>query len=329
MKLFSTVLLSVMLIVSACAGDTATRSKTSTQKSSLTGLGKDSEYRVETPSAFSGINQVVIGGFKIGFLEQTKTTVTSAEGSGNATANVQLKAVDASVKQHIADAAYGDFIARLQKRGYKVIERTALIENRDYAKANKERSPLREEATFAGEEAVIRYVAPRGMEGIYFTGEAGRSGGFGFSNPQIAAINFAKENHTPVVFVTYYVDFAQSAKDTPSAEVQVTPRVAATAGSGVRVVGGQGGDYDSSNGSVSLAQSVSSDTVFGVVSDTTSRTSKGLESASNLFSSVLGGSTNKTRDFDVKADAKKYQVEVLKVLAKSNDKLTAKIEALR
>jgi hypothetical protein len=328
MKLYPALLLSTALVFSACDADTAKKTKAPAQREALMGLGKDSEYRVETPTAFTGVKQVVIGGFKVGFVEQTKTTVQSEDDIGSSTANVALKGVDSQVMQRITDAAYGDFIARLQKRGYKVIERTALIENRDYAKANHKKSPLREEMTLQGDDATVLYFAPRGVEGLYFTGETGRSGGFGFSNPQIAAINFAEENKTPVLFVTYQMGFAAHG-NAKGVEHNVTQQIAALPEGGVRMVGGSGGDFTSSNGHIALAQSVTTEASYGEVKGTTSRTSRGLESASNLFSAVLGGGKNQTRTFEVTASPSKYQAAALKVLAKANDKLTAKMQALR
>lgn len=326
---------SILMLAACSVKSTDQGTKAQTASGGLFGLGTAADYDVTTEGAFKGVKQVVIGGFKVGYLEETKAAEKAGSGfGGKATAKVDLVGIDKALMQKITDSAYSDFVARLQKAGYTVVDRGALLQNRDYAKANKEKSPLREESSFFGADTTITYVAPTNVEGLYFTGESGRNGGFGFANPQVAAINFADENKTPVLFVTYQVDFANKAGGhggwgSVNSSVEVGQGISVPTGGGVRLVGGQGGTFSSANGAILFGQPVSSDETFGTITNTTSDAAVGLETATNLFSAVLGGGTNQTRSFEVKADPAKYKAVALKVLAGANEKITAKMAALR
>ncbi|MBN8542734.1 MAG: hypothetical protein J0M34_00535 [Alphaproteobacteria bacterium] len=329
---------SIILLAACSVQSTDKGTKAETRSGGLFGLGTAADYDVQTEGAFKNVKQVVIGGFKVGFLEETKASNKASGGlmgggfGGKSTAKVDLKGVDAALMQEITDAAYADFIAQLEKRGYTVADRGELLKNRDYANANKEKSPLREESSFLGADATITYVAPSNMEGLYFTGESGRSGGFGFGNPQVAAINFAEENKIPVVFVTYQVDFANKAgghAGITTSAVEVGQGISVPPGGGVRIIGGQGGTFSSANGAILFGQPVSSSDTFGTIENTSTDAGVAVETAANIFSAVLGGGTNQTRSFEITAVPAKYKAVSLKVLGSANEKITAKMLSLR
>lgn len=343
MKLTKALLVSTsILMLAACAvKSTETGTKAEERSGGFLGLSTAAEVDVQTEAAFKSVNKVVIGGFKVGFLEEMRASNKAGGGlmgggfGGKSTANVDLKGVDTALMQKITDAAYGDFVARLQKKGYTVIDRAELLKNRDYANANKEKSPLREESSmFFGADATITYLAPSSLDGLYFTGEAGRSGGFGFGNPQVASVNFAQENKIPVLFVTYEIDFANKSGGhggwgSMSSSVEVGQGISVTPGGGVKLIGGHAGTFSTANGSMLFGQPVYSEETFGTIVNTSSDAGVAAETALNIFSAFAGAGTNQMRSFEITADPAKYQAVSLKVLAQANEKLTSKMAGLR
>jgi len=305
--------------------------------SGLWGMNTASDIAVEGAEAFKGKNQVVIGSFKVGFLEEKKASAKAGMGGfgGKSTAHMKMTGIDQATMQAITEAAYADFVAKLQAAGYSVADRSALLASEDFKGVSSDVAPLREEKSFFGSSNTVTYLSPKALgDKIYWAGgEAGRTGGFGFANSGMAAANYAGKSGTPVLFVSYLVDFANSEDQggfTTSA-VSVGQGISVAPGSGINYYGApMGGTFSATTiGSVKLGQPVSSGEAFGQIQNTSSDTAVVAETALNVVGAVLGAGTNQSRDFEIAADAAKYKTVSTKVLGEANSALTHKMGALK
>lgn len=299
------------------------------------GMVRDADIKTETEKAFAGMNRVVVGSFKVAFIESKKEGTKAGRGvGGRASAGLTLVGLTPEVQQRVTEAAYADFVAQMRAAGYEVVDRATLLQSPDFAKADKQASPLKQEASFFGSSTEMTYVAPRSVGDLYFfMGETDKIGGFGFSNPTMAASGFADKNGVPVVSVIYTVDFAgadgHGGAFSSTAALQVGQGISVAPGSGVTLVGGTGSAFNSKNGSVKLGQPVYSTETFGEVVMTTSDAMKAVEVASNIAGALLGAGTNQRRDFDVRADPAKYETISTAVLKDTNARLVARMGSLR
>lgn len=301
-------------------------------KGGLFGLASADDLQVETAGAFKDKKEVVIGSFQISFLEEKKASKKAGGGlmgngfGGKSSAHLELTGLDTARFQAITEAAYADFVKKLQAAGYSVTDRTALANHEDFKGVSSEASPQREESSFFGSSVTQTTVAPKAIDRIY-------AGGFGFSNSLTGAAVVAEKTKVPVLFVTYTVDFANAGGHggawTMTSSVEVGQGISVPPGGGVTIVGGHMGTFSSAVGSVKLGQPVYSKTTFGEVVGTTSDAAVGLEAAVNVIGALGGVGTNQSRSFEVKANPAKYSEVTTKVLGDANSKLVDKMAALR
>lgn len=346
MKLRNTIcLMAAAGLLSACAAVTASdsASKPAAAKSGIFGMSTTSDVVVDNEKAFSGMNQVVIGSFKVAFVENKKASNKAGGGlmgngmGGRAKANMELKGLDMATMQFITDQAYKDFEAKLASAGYTVADRAQLLTYGGYANASAKPSPFKEEASFFGVSSDTTYMTPTGFGPVqFFQGEYGKNDGMGFNSGAYAIANkFAGEKGIPVISVAYLVDFANTGGHggawSMSASMQVSQGISVAPGSGIMKVGGwQGGTFSANpNGSVKLGQAVGSDVPFGTVETTTSGAEVAAETALNVVTAVLGGGTNQTRDFAITADPAKYQQIASTVLMQANTNVIGKMASMK
>lgn len=324
------------LLLAACSVTSTNEViKPKEQKSGLFGLSKTDDVKVDADEAFKGVNQVVIASFKVAFIDSKKEAQKAGSGfGGRSSAEIKLSGLSTPTMQQVTDAAYADFVAQLRAAGYQIADRSVLLNYPDFAKANKETSPLRQEASFFGSSNELTYVAPNDIKNLYFfMGETDKTGGFGFSNPSIVASQFADKNKIPVVSVMYTVDFAGSdgsgGSFASTSSLQVGQGISVTPNSGITFIGGAGSTFNKTNGSVKLGQGVYSSEKFGEIVMTTSDAMKAVETVTNVATALLGGGTNQSRDFEIKADPAKYQSAATGALKDTNAKLIAKMASLK
>lgn len=327
------VAVALLLAVTACSVQSTSGGTAPQSSTGFMGMKKD-DFDVSVDKAFAGRKEVVIGSFKINFIDDKKASAKAGMGyGGRSTAALKLNGVDAKLMQKITDAAYADFISKLKANGYTLANRADLLAHPDFKKVNTEKSPFREEASFFGRQVTTTYFAPTELGSIYWAGEEGHIGGFGFSNPMMGASVYADKTKIPVLFVSYTVDFANSDGDggrfASTSSMSVGQGVSIAPGGGINLFGGQGGSFSTNSGHIKLGQPVYSTDTFGEVVNTTSDTYKATETALNVVSAVLGGGTNITRKFEINADPAKYQAVTGKVLAETNAKLVGKMASLR
>lgn len=301
------------------------------------GMGTADAIKTETDQAFKGVNQVIIASFKVGFTQDKKDRKKAGRGmGGNATANLTLKGVDVATEQQVTDAAYADFVSKLKAAGYTVADRNMLLNSPEFKDiGSDDKSPHKEEASIFGASSSMTYVNPTELgDKIYWTGESGHTGGFGFGNVMLAASNFADKNKIPVIFVSYVIDFANSdgsgGSFASTASVEVGQGISVPAGAGsLKLFGGTGGSFQTVNGSITLGQPVYSTEPFAEVVQTTTEAEVAAQYALNAVTLLMGGGSNQSRAFDVNADAQKYKNVAINVLDDANGKIIGKMKEMR
>lgn len=323
-----------VLLLSGClGGPSATDAVTKAEeRTGFMGLSKKDQVSVTSAEAFKGAEQVIIGGFTVGFAVN-KTDSRKAGGGlmgngfgGKSTARSSLTGVSDADMQAITDAAYADFVAQLQAKGYTVADRAPMIQSEAFKSVTPQPVPYEDtQGGLLGGGNTTRYFAPSQFGGLLtFLGDIpGNMGGFGFSNPSMAAQKYAAETRQKVLHVIYLVDFANAnghgGWHTSSSSVQV--------GQGLTVVpeytklsliGGQAGTFSTANGAIALGQPVSSDKPFATVNDSTSDAGKALEVATNVVGALGGIGTNSSRRYEFVANPAQYRDASLDALAKAN-----------
>ena len=297
--------------------------KPAEQTSGPFGMVTHDAVNVEGGKAFVGVKKVVIGSFKIGFLTTKKEHAKSGSGSGgNSSAMMELHGITPSVMQSITEKAYQDLLAQLQAAGYEVADRAQLTSS-EFSKSDSKASPFTEEASFFGSDNTVTYVAPESIGKLYFfAGETAQRNGFGFNIPDVAASGFADKNKLPVMSVMYNLDFSSNKSEGGAfasfSAVEVGQALSVAPGSGIILIGGQGGTFSNTNGSVRLGQAIASADPFGEIVNTSSDGMVVLETTVNAASALLGGGTNQSRDFSVTADPLKYSSGAENILKQTN-----------
>lgn len=331
------------LVLTACGGVSGTSGVTSAKKETgLFGVEKEA-VSVDTAKAFAGTKDVVIGGFLIGY--DIKSSASNKAGGGlmgsgfggKSSAKMELTGVSNDTLQKVTDAAYADFVADLKAQGYNVVDRSSLINSKEFSGTNKKPNPFI--STGGGiltAAAETRYFAPSSFDGVrFFMGDVqGETGGFGSSNPSMGATEFsAKAGNPRVIHVRYVLDFANAdghgswASSTSS--LQVGQGLSVAAGSSLGIIGGQMGTFSTNVGKITLGQPVGSDKTFGEVVDTTTDGHKVAEVATNIIGTLGGIGSNSSKHFEVKADSAKFTAAAQEAIGKTNDTLVGKMGSLK
>lgn len=336
MNALKTLSAALALISIAACSVTSTKDvvKPPAEASGPFGMFTHDPVNVEGGKAFTGVKKVVIGSFKVGFITTKKEKEKAGSGSGgNSSALVELHGITPEVMQSITEKAYQDLISQLQASGYEVADRAQLTSS-EFAKSDNEVSPFTEEASFFGSDDTVTYVAPKSIGKLYFFGgETARKNGFGFNMPDIAASGFAEKNKLPVISVMYNVDFISKSGSGGSfasfSALEVGQALTVKPGSGITLIGGQGGTFSTTNGSVRLGQPVASPVAFGEIMQTSSGGMIALETTVNAASALLGGGTNQSREFQVTADPQKYSTGTENILKQTNTDLIRSMQTAK
>jgi len=335
--------LSLVVLLAACSvsAKQGVASK-ETRSGGFMGLSTNENFQVDTKDAFKGANNVIIASFKVGFNESKKEQQKAGGGllgggfGGKSTGNVKLLGIDNSVRQSITEAAYADFVAKLQAQGINVVDRSAYVASEAYKGAKKYPLPYANDtSSMFSEYGTATYFAPAafGSETVIFPGEVPEvTGGFAFANPAAGAAEYAEKNKTKIIYVTTLVDFAGSGGHGGSfasfSTLEVGQVVSADQGI-LGIIGGQAGTFSSAIGNIKMGQPIASNIQYAEVVNTSTDAGVALETAANVFSAVLGGGTNQSRDFEFKADAAKYQQAAAEVLQKANAGFVAEMAKLK
>lgn len=333
------------LVLAGCGGPGATQSvtKAGEHKSGFMGLSTTDTVTVETAQAFKGVEEVILGSFVVGFA--TKKTDSAKAGGGlfgngfggKSTAECDLTGVDDETMQQITEAVYADFKKGMAAKGIKIVSRDALAEHETFKGVSTLKTPHEEsQGGLFGTNSVTKYFAPADVSPIYpFMGTiAGVMGGFGFSNPSVAAATYADKTKQKILHAVFVVDFANSEKyggwatSTSNVSVgqglSVIPQV-----SKIAIIGGSSGTFSTNSGNVALGQPTMSEKPFADVTDATGEGEKALEVAANVVGLIGGVGTNKKRSFEFKARPDDFKAAAIDAISQANTLLINKIGELK
>lgn len=341
------VMLAAAASLAACVGGPSAQSgvmQGAEQKGGFLGLQKSDNVVVTGDNAFKGVNRVVVGGFAVGFATY-KTASAKAGGGlmgngfgGKSTAKSELTGVSPATMQSLTDKAYAQFVSDLKKQGYEVVDRKVLLDYPAFASANSIDSPHEDSSGgLFGAKSKTVYYAPSSFGGIKtFMGEiAGMSGGFGKSNPSVAAMEFAeKSGGISVVSAVYTLDFANADSYggawTSSSSVKV--------GQGVTVVptyskmgfiSGYSSSFNNKSGQLQVGQPITSSHEFATVTDATGAADVGVQTAVNIIGTLGGIGSNSSREYTFAAREADYAKAVTEALTEASSRLTAQAKALQ
>lgn len=310
--------------------------KPAEQRGGFMGLSTAEAIKVERETPFKGVQKVAIASFKVGFVHGKIESRKAGRGyGGNSAAGIKLKGVEQSTMQAITDAAYADFTTRMKQAGYTIVDRETLKAQPDFAKARPETSPQIKEASFFGDQTEMTTLAPSSHGDFYwFTGESiGNSGGFGFSNASTAAMTQYGKTGIKVLSVYYVIDFAASSGSggtfSATSSVKVGQALSLSPGGGLSLFGGDGMVAANHSSSIKLGQPIYAEETFGEMVKTSSDAAVGVETGLNVVRALAGMGTSQRRDFEVQADATRYDALSRDLLAQANGKLVERMASLR
>lgn len=345
--------LSAVVMLSGCGVGSSTGVVSREDNSGgIFGMSKLDDVVVDGANALEGVDNVVIGSFKVGFVESAKQTnqakgtfMKSAMG-GKARGNVTLEGITDETKQSIANAAYEDFISKLQAQGYSLADRSTLTSSSEYSSMTTKQFPFLADTSGILSEygkTVFFQPAALGKTGIAFSGDfpesssglsaaslvpgiTGISGALN-ANADMKVANFAEKQKIGVLSVTYIVDFAAAGghEGISSASVNIGQNLAVTQGS-MKLMSGTSSTFKNGMANIYLGQPIQSGMEFGEIVDDTTGDEVALQEAANAASLLLGQGTNRSRDYIIKADPAKYAAQSLDVLTKANSALLSKAE---
>ncbi len=337
-------LLSILVLTTALASCSVTSTSGGTkpgeQKSGFMGMAKADDLKVDAEKAFKGVNEVIIGSFKIGFIE-SKTDKAKAGGGfmsggigGKSSAEMSLTGINDAIRQDITEAAYKDFVKDLKAKGYKVADSQELFNDKDFADTKTYAAPyVDDQDGLLTSGAVTKFFQPKALGKMrFFAGEnANVMGGFAFGNPSTAATVFAEKSGKKVIHVIYTVDFSNAEDNSgfTTSAINVGQGISILPGSKLGLIGGQGGTFSTANGNIVLGQPIYSTKTFGEVVGTSSDLYKGAEVALNITTSLLGAGSNIRREFVVKANPTKYKAIALEVVKDANAAIASKMANLK
>ncbi|NCT41837.1 MAG: hypothetical protein GW778_09285 [Alphaproteobacteria bacterium] len=316
-------------------------------KSGFLNMSKSDDVKVDGIAALEGLQNVVIGSFKVGFVESAKQT-NKAKGTfmkggfgGKAKGNVTIEGISEKTKKNITDAAYADFMKKLKDQGYNVLSRSALTSSAEYASMSTKTFPyVADNSGFLSAYGKTVFYQPSalGSTGVAFAGDFPQSssgssaaafipGITGISgamavNSDMKVANYAEENQVGVISATYVLDFAAAGGHAgiSSASVVIGQNLAVTQAS-VKVVTSGSSTFKNGLANIYLGQPIESGKEFGEVINDTSGADIAVQEAANVASLLLGQGTNRSRNYIIKAEPAKYKAQSLDVLTRTNTAL--------
>ncbi|MEO6313131.1 MAG: hypothetical protein ABIO47_12815 [Sphingomicrobium sp.] len=299
--------------------------------------------RVDSANAARGVQSVTIGAFNVGFIFESVDNTKASGGmigafGGTSRAKSMLVGVTPAMMQAITDAAYADFQAQLQARGFVVASNAQLFAAPDFGRVKAMASPYEAgvkldkksngKATYYKPSSLPKQfmlpndIVSSGMSGMGLTMAAGTN--------QYAVSQFAKSSGQAVLDVIYLIDFSDVKR--PGAfsmgGLQVSSGMAVVDDySKLKLISPRGGVT-----TITVEQPISVAGDFATKQDVTKDAA--LQSAANVAGGVaaafgFGGmrmGKSKTFTFYAKPE---YQAGAVKAASLANARLLDQLAALR
>ncbi|MBD3729955.1 MAG: hypothetical protein IE933_09635 [Sphingomonadales bacterium] len=302
--------------------------------------------KVKDKGALQGAQQVAVVAFNVGFIFESVDATAATGGlmgafGGTTKAKSELVGVTPEMMQAIADAAYADFVAQLEARGFTVVDPATVFSDPAFAKVKGADSPV--EIKLALEKkskgkAVFYKPSQLPIQVLLagdFQGSGMSSMGLnmtaGQNSYQVAS--WAKSANVAAIDATYLIDFSDQKR--PGAfsfgGLKVNANLSVVPGfSRVTAIGPNGKTNE-----LVLGQPYSVDGDFIEVADASSSGEKTTQAAANVAGGVaavfgLGGLRfGKTRKFEFTAKPGNYEEGATKAASLANEQVTAALAGQR
>lgn len=131
----------------------------------------------------------------------------------------------------------------------------------------------------------------------------------------------------------YVIDFAGSSGSggtfSATSSVKVGQALTLSPGGGVSIFGGEGMVAANHFSSIKLGQPIYAEETFGEMVKTSTDAAVGVETGLNFVRAIAGMGTSQRRDFEVQADAARYDALSRDLLAKANGRMVERMASLR
>jgi len=332
-------MLSVLaLITQGCAVSSTNQvTKPGEVKGGFMGLSKTAEVTVTQPKTLKNqSDKVIIGSFKVGFITEGKVKAVAKGGmfsgsihQGKATARVNLVGMTDELMKKIANDAYQQMVQELQTAGYTVLAADELTGQPEYAalQAAGETGPQKEIPVNLLGGGKVDYVAPDGMNVIYFVGEKKVAFLSSMDTYNLAA-DLSEATGANVLSVNYIVNFANAETHggfKMTAGVKVGQGLSLVSGSSIGFYKGK----KAFAGALALGQPVYSEKEFATIEKVTSKVEKAVGTAVNMASALLGGGTSQSEEYNFNVVPEQFTAGAVEITTKTNHKLVAKLAEYR
>ena len=307
---------------------------------------EEAPLKIQNKGALKGASQIAIAAFNVGFIfestDATKSTGGLIGAFGGATkAQSKLVGVTPAMMQQVTDAAYADFVSQMTARGFTVTAPGTVFGDVSFAKVKAQTGPTDiNVALEKGSKGKAVYYKPsvlpkQVMLATDFTGSGLSSMGLAMSAGQNTYYlgTYAKAANTPVVDVTYLIDFSQQKRPGSfsfggikvNAALSVVPTY-----SKVTVVGPNG-----KQDMLTLGQPISVEGEFIDMADASSGFDKTSQAVGNVAGGVaaafgLGGfGLGKTRKFEFTAKPGNYEQGATKAASLANECVAVQLSAMK
>lgn len=305
---------------------------------------EDQPVKIASAQAVRGTQSVVIGAFNVGFIFESVDSGKAQGGmigafGGVSRAKSVLVGVTPQMMQAITDAAYADFRAQLEAKGFTVADSAALYASPAFARVKPEAAPFQASVVLEKKSSgKASYYKPSALPGIVMlpgdfesTGFSGMGMTMRSGNTQYGMAEHAKASGQAVIDVVYLIDFSNVKR--PGAFSLGSIKVS----TGVSVVDDRSRMSIVTTGgkvaSFTLNTPVAVEGDLATMADTTK--DKTLQTAGNVLGGLaavggLGGlKFGKSRTYTFTATPGRYEEGAIKAATLSNTRLIESLAAIR
>ena len=301
--------------------------------------------KISSPQAVKGTQTVVIGAFNVGFIFQSIDQTAATGGmigafGGTTRAKSELQGVTPEMMQAITDAAYADFKAQLETKGFTVAAPATLFGSSAFARVKPAASPYEAGVLLDKKsKGKANYYKPSAIPGlVMMPGDVTPSGLSGMGMAMASGMTaygmseFAKTNQQGVVSVVYLIDFSNAKR-----------AGAFSFGGGITITSGMSvvDDYSrmsvvgptGKTATITLKQPVAVEGDFAQMNDATK--DAGFQKAANILGGLaaaggMGGMRfGKSKTFVFTARPGVYEQGAIKAASLANTRLADQLAALK
>lgn len=305
----------------------------------------ENALKISSAEAIKGTQTVTIGAFNVGFIFQSIDNTKATGGmigafGGTTRAKSELVGVTPAMMQAVTDAAYADFKAQLEGKGFTVVDPTVMFASSGFAKVKQMPAPYEANVQLDKKSnGKSVYYKPSALPGIVLlpgditsSGMSGIGAAMSAGTNQYAISQYAKGAGQAVIDVVYLIDFSDAKR--PGAF---------SFGGGITVTSGMSvvDDYSKLNllapsgkiATITLKQPVAVEGDFAAMQDATK--DGGVQKAANIAGGLLaaggfgGMKFGKSKTFTFTAKPGVYEQGAIKAATLANSRFVEQLTTLR